>query len=302
MAEPGRERRQQALHVFPSPVPILHAVEGGGVAQRMQAWWPSSVAARPDVGCLEQIGECGPDSADRQRHPVPACQEGRGQAIRQRELPAPDGVGLQRLGQLVADRNQAVLEELGLAYGQHRVLEIDIADGQAQRLAETKTGPIEQQQECPHGSRIKLNRALAADIDDPEQTLQFVTGEDMGRCRYRPPRLVLGRRKRRAGGMAAADRVLPETGQCPVFVGAGPGERTRAGQEAEHVDLPHRVAASVLADMPAELKEQPCALVELRTMSPPPVDIGIGHIQEGHVRSSRLISPTSRNAPICTFA
>ena len=151
--------------------------------------------------------------------------------------PAPSAASPGCLGKPGTNRNQAVLEEPGPAHGQHRSLEIDITHGQAPCLAEAKTGPVEDEQECPHGGGIELDRALAAGIDGAEQKLQFTPGEDMGRCRLRPTRLVLGCRQRRAGSMAAADRPAPESGQRPVPARPGPGERSLAGQEAENIGL-----------------------------------------------------------------
>ena len=56
----------------------------------------------------------------------------------------------------------------------------------ALRFAKPKTGPVKQQEQCPQGGGIELNRALPADIDGPEQALQFVTGEDVRPGAERP--------------------------------------------------------------------------------------------------------------------
>ena len=104
---------------------------------------------------------------------------------------APQGIG-----KLWGDGNKAVLEELGIAYGQHRIVQVDIVERQALCFTEAKTGPVEQQEQHPQGAGIKLKRVLPTGIDSPEKALQFITREDVRRCRTWFSRLVISRRKR----------------------------------------------------------------------------------------------------------
>ena len=64
--------------------------------------------------------------------------------------------------------------ELGIAYGEHRILQIDIVDRQALRFAEPQSCAIEEQKQCAQGVGVELDRALTA--DGAEQAPQFVIG------------------------------------------------------------------------------------------------------------------------------
>ena len=236
MAEPGGERRQQPLHVGTLAVPRFQSVNGCGVTQRMKARrLPSVVLVVMDPGRLEQPLEGEPNGALDQRHAIAVCEEGRGRALRQWTLRSSAGIGAQSIGKLGTDGNEAGFVELGIAYGQHRIAQVDIIERQALRFTEPKTCAIEQQEQSAQGLRIELDRALPADVDGAEQSLQLVSGEDVRGCRARLSRFVIGRGKRRPDDVAAADRVAIEPGQCSVLVGPVPGERTVAGKEAQNI-------------------------------------------------------------------
>ena len=211
-------------------------------------------------------------------------------------------MGPQNIGQPGSDGNKAVLEELGVAYGQHRLVQIDILDGQALRFTEPEAGAMEQQEQRPQGVVVELNGARPTAVDGPEQALQFVAGEDVRWRRPWSPRLVFGRGKRRPGGVAATDRVAPEPGQRAVLVGPVPGERTLAGKEVENIGLPDGAAVDVAADLLAEPVQQGRARDEPRAVGPSPVDMGVDSIQECHARPSRSSSPTSRSVSSLTLA
>ena len=69
--------------------------------------------------------------------------------------------------------------ELGIAYGQHRIAQVDIVERQALCFAEPEACAVEKQEQSPQGVRVELDRALPADVDSAEQALQLVTGEDV---------------------------------------------------------------------------------------------------------------------------
>ena len=94
-----------------------------------------------DSGRFEQSGERIPNGSLDQRRAVAVCKKG--SAFRQRAALG----GPQSIGKLRTDRNKAVLVELGIAYGQHRILQIDIADRQALRFAEPQSCAIEEQKQ-----------------------------------------------------------------------------------------------------------------------------------------------------------
>ena len=192
--------------------------------------------------------------------------------------------------------------ELGIAYGQHRIAQVDIIERQALCFAEPKTCAMEKQEQSAQGVRIELDRALPADIDSAEQSQQLVTGEDVRWCRARLSRFVIGRGKRRPDGVAAADRVAIEPGQCSVLVGPVPGERTVAGKEAQNIRPLNSVAADAPTDMLAERVQQSRAGDEPRAVGLLPSDIGVDRIAENHAKPSRSMSPTSRSVPSRTLA
>ena len=68
-------------------------------------------------------------------------------------LPASGVLG-QHLGQVLADRDQPGLEELGVADGEQGVRQVHVRDGQVQRLAGAQPGPVQQQQDRPQGGRF----------------------------------------------------------------------------------------------------------------------------------------------------
>ena len=84
------------------------------------------------------------------------------------------GIGSQRIGKLCRDGNETALVELGVAYGEDRIREVDIVERQALCFAEAQTRAIEQQEQCPQGVAVELDRTLPAGIDRVEQTLQLV--------------------------------------------------------------------------------------------------------------------------------
>ena len=67
---------------------------------------------------------------------------------------SPAGVFGQHACQFGPDRDQAGLEELGIPDGDQGVRQIDIRDGQSQRLTDAQAGPVQQQQDRPKGVRL----------------------------------------------------------------------------------------------------------------------------------------------------
>ena len=70
-------------------------------------------------------------------------------------------------------------------------------------LRRTAAPRREKQEQRPQGVAVELDRALPADIDGAEQALQLVMRVDVGRCRPRLSRFVIGCRVRRPGRVAA---------------------------------------------------------------------------------------------------
>ena len=93
------------------------------------------------------------------------------------------GMDSQRTSELRADRNEAGLVELGVAYGEEGAGQVDIVERQALRLAEAQPRAVEKQQQRPQGIAIELKRTPPADIDGGEQVLQLVTGVHVRRQR-----------------------------------------------------------------------------------------------------------------------
>ena len=114
-----------------------------GMAQGMQARSSPSVVATFDSGLLEQLGERVRGGALGQGRPVAVGEEGRDRALGEGALCAPGGIGLQRVGKLSADGNEAGLVELGVTYGQQRIRQIHIVEGQALGLAESQPCAVE---------------------------------------------------------------------------------------------------------------------------------------------------------------
>ena len=135
MAEPGGQHRQQPLDIGTPPVPGLEPVDSCGVSEGMQTGSASSIVGGPDACGLEQLGEGLPDGGLDEGRAVTVGEEGRGGALRQGLLLAPGGVGPQGIGELRGERYEAGLEELRVAYGQERIGQVDISDGQALCLA-----------------------------------------------------------------------------------------------------------------------------------------------------------------------
>ena len=302
VAEPGGEHRQQPLDIGALPVPGLQPVNGRGMAQGVKARSSPSVVGSSDSGGLEQLGERAVDGASGQGRAVPVGEEGRGPTLGQRALCALGAISPQRIGELRGDRNEAGLVELGVAYGQQRIGQADILKGLALRLSQPQPCAVEQQEQRPQGVVVELDRTLPTDIYGTEQPLQLVTGVYVRRRRPRSSWLIFACRQRRAGRVAAADRVAVEAGQGAVLDGPAPGERSFAGKEAENVRFGDGVAADVPADMLAELMQEARAGVELRAMGPAPGDIVVNRIAETHARPSRSMSATSRRVPSCTLA
>ena len=211
-------------------------------------------------------------------------------------------IDLQRISELRADGNKAGLVELGVAYGEERVGQVDIVESQAPCLAEAQPRAVEKQQQRPQGIAVQPKRAPSADIDGGEQVPQLVTGVHVGRQRPRPPRFIIACRKRRPDHVAAADRVAEKAGQGAVLDGPIRGERPFAGQKAENVRFADGVAADVPTDMLAEPMQQASAGLELGPMCSSPGDVVGDGIPESHTSPSRSMSATSRSVPICTLA
>ena len=87
---------------------------GCGMAQGMKARSSPSVVATSDSGLLEQLGERVPGGALDPGRPVAVGEEGRGRALGEGSFCALGGIGLQRVGKLPADGNEAGLVELGV--------------------------------------------------------------------------------------------------------------------------------------------------------------------------------------------
>ena len=181
MAEIGRERRQQPLHISALAVPRRQPVNGRGVAERVQARCAPTVILAIDSSGLEQLLECIVDIVLPHLCSVPVCQEGRLHPFRQWAVRTSFGIGPKRDGELASNGNEAALVELGVAHRQHGVRKVDIPHGQVERLAGSQTSPIQDQEECPEGIGIEAAGTSSADIDGFEQALQFLTGEDVRR-------------------------------------------------------------------------------------------------------------------------
>ena len=70
------------------------------------------------------------------------------------------GIGPQGIGKWWTDRNVAGLVELAIAYGQQRILQVDIVEGQALCLTEPQPRAVEKQEQRPQGVAVELERAL----------------------------------------------------------------------------------------------------------------------------------------------
>ena len=275
---------------------------GGGMAQGMQARSSPSVVATFDSGLLEQLGERVRGGAPGQGRPVAVGEEGRSRALGKGAFCSLGGIGLQRVGKLPADGNQASLVELGVTYGQQRIGQVHIVEGQPLGLAESQPRAVEKLEQCPQGIGVGLDRTLPTDIDGVEQALQLVTGVNVRWGHPRSSRLFIARRKRRPNHVAAADRVAVEAGQDAVLAGPVLGERTFTGKEVENVGWGDGIAADAPADLLQEPVQQVGAGVELGAMGLTPGDIVVDRIPEHHVRPSRSISATSRRLLSCTLA
>ncbi|MDE0084059.1 MAG: hypothetical protein OXT72_15610, partial [Gammaproteobacteria bacterium] len=95
----------------------------------------------------------------------------RSRAIRQRPPGTLGAIGLQCISESRADGNEAGLEELGVAYGQQCIVQVDIVEREAQCLAQTQPRAIKKQEQRAQGVGIEPVRAPPTDIDGAEQSL-----------------------------------------------------------------------------------------------------------------------------------
>ena len=237
MTEPGRERGQQPLHILSVPVPGGHPVDGGGVAERVQARAAPHVVPAADFSGPEELAAGGLQGVAIHGGSVPVCEECGLPSIGYRTLRAPSGITSQQVGKPGADRHEPVLVELRVPHRQHRLLEIDIADGEPDGLASPKTGSVEEEQQHAQCVAVELDRMHGGGIDGGEQALQFLFRVNVRRRRLRLSRLVVRRWQRRTGRKAAADRKAVEPGKGAVSVCAGSGERTGSGEKAQDIAL-----------------------------------------------------------------
>ena len=144
VAEPCGERRQQPLNIRALSVPGRQPVYGRGMAQGVKARSSPLVVAGLDSGRLKELGERGLDGTLGQGRTIAVGQEGRGRTLRQGAFRTLRGIGLQRTGKLRADGNEAGLVELGVANGQQRAGQVDIAECQSPSLAQPQTRAVEE--------------------------------------------------------------------------------------------------------------------------------------------------------------
>ena len=188
---------QQPLHVRPLPIPLRQAMDREGVPQVVQPRLVASTVRSAYPRMFPEPLECVVHRLHVNRGPTSAEEEAARRAVPWMRCRSPAGVVGQHACQIVDRWDQAGLEELGIADGEQGVRQIDVRDGQGQRLTDAQPGPVQQQQDRPQGVRFDQGAVVLGRRDRIQQPADFVS-----RCR------CTGRRRRGAwaGPSAAGPR------------------------------------------------------------------------------------------------
>jgi hypothetical protein len=90
--------------------------------------------------------------------------------------PLPFDVVAQHAAKVCADRDEAALEELGLADGQDAGVGVEIVQRETERFADPEAGSVEKQQECAYRVRFKQPAIAVPGVGGIDQPFDVLVG------------------------------------------------------------------------------------------------------------------------------
>src|SRR5271157_2752081 len=147
VTEVGSELWKQSLDVLAGAIPSDDTMHGRGVAKIMQARRPRFADGTVDTGSSSHVLEHRDDARIAPSSNAARREERRRFPERHGQQAAAFEVRGQFVGKLRSDRNQTRLEEFCTADGDDPFGEVDVLQGQAQCLADTHAGSVEEQQQ-----------------------------------------------------------------------------------------------------------------------------------------------------------